>query len=134
MALGDYIRNQRLPHVSMRQLARDIGVSASYLSDVENDRRKISYQMAMRIAVALHKYVGGQVHHAFDVVLMLAGLLTAERDCLCRLWEMSGGDYPKNTTLYNYRGEIYEALYGELDRYINGDDEPNMFCQQQALS
>lgn len=89
--------------------------------------------MAMRITASLYQYVGGPVHQAFDVVLMLSGLLTPERDCLCRLWEMSAGDYPKNATLYGYRSEIYEALYGELDRYINGPDQPNMYEVQQRL-
>lgn len=134
MSAGRRIREDRIKAgISLRQLAKDIGISASYLSDVEKDRRRISLEMAMRITAELYRYIGGEIHKWFDWLLISAALFTPERGCLVRLWEKSKGDYPKNTTLYRYRSEIYEALYGELDGYINGNDQPNMFEMEEAL-
>ena len=88
----------------------------------------------MRITAALYKYTGGSHCKMFDTILMRAGLLTSERDCLIRLWDKSQNDYEKNRTLFNYRNEIYSALYGELDSYIVGEDQPSMLEQQEVLT
>ena len=134
MGAGQRVRNSRLlAKVSLRQLAKDMGISASYLSDVENDNRKISFNMAIRITAALFKYLGGQVCSRFDLLLMGAGLYTSERDCLVRLWGMSHAQHVPNRTLRNYRAEIYEALYGELDRYILGEKHGNRYEQFRCL-
>lgn len=49
--LGTYIRSARLSRkVSLRQLAAAVGVTASYISDIENDRRVPSEEVLERIA------------------------------------------------------------------------------------
>ncbi len=123
---GERIRAYR-GDVTLRQLARDIGISAQYLSDVEHDNRKITFKMAIRIAAALFKYNGQVIYHQFDLILRAARLYTSERDCLLRLFEKSAGDYPKNTTLHRYRFEIYIGLYGELDEAITGEKDGNRY-------
>lgn len=128
MSAGRRIREDRgKVKISLRQLAKDVGISPSYLSDIEKDRRKLNLNMTLKITAALYQYLGGDVHKRFDWLLISAGLYTSERGCLVRLWEISDSQYHKNATLYSLRSEIYEALYGELDRHINGVDSPNMF-------
>ncbi len=131
MGVGKFIRAKRQPFVSMRKLAKDIGISASYLSDVETNKRKISRIMAMRVTAGLFRYTGGAVHTTFDTILMLSGLLTAERECLTRLYKMALGQ--NRTSLSLQLNGIYEALYGELDCYVCGKDQPNMLEQAQII-
>lgn len=126
-------RSREVANISLRQLAKDIGISASYLSDVELDKRNISIDMAIRITAALYKYMGYQIRDRFDSILISAGLYTAERDCLVRLWKMSKGQHVANRSLRNYRAEIYEALYGELDRAITGEKYGNRYTQDIAV-
>lgn len=123
---GERIRSYR-GKVSLRQLAKDIGISPSYLSDVERDRRKITFEMAIRICATLFKYNGQQIYHQFDLILRAARLYTSERDCLLRLFEKSAGDYSFNTTLHQYRFEIYIGLYGQLDEAITGEKDGNRY-------
>ena len=52
--LGDYIRDQRvLAQISLRQLARQAGVSNPYLSQIERGLRKPSAEILQQIAKAL---------------------------------------------------------------------------------
>ncbi len=52
--LGDYIREQRRgAHISLRQLARQAGVSNPYLSQIERGLRKPSAEILQQIARAL---------------------------------------------------------------------------------
>lgn len=52
--LGDYIREQRrLAQISLRQLARQAGVSNPYLSQIERGLRKPSAEILQQIAKAL---------------------------------------------------------------------------------
>lgn len=49
--LGDVIREGRLAlNISLRELARRLGVTPSYVSDIENDRRVPSEGVLRRIA------------------------------------------------------------------------------------
>jgi len=53
-SLGDYIRDQRrTAHISLRQLARQAGVSNPYLSQIERGLRKPSAEILQQIAKAL---------------------------------------------------------------------------------
>jgi transcriptional regulator with XRE-family HTH domain len=52
--LGEVIRSQRLETgVSLRSLAKDLSVTPSYLSDIENDRRVPAESVVKRIADVL---------------------------------------------------------------------------------
>lgn len=52
--LGSYIRRARSARqVSLRKLAAAVGVTPSYLSDIENDRRVPSEEVLERIAAEL---------------------------------------------------------------------------------
>ena len=52
--LGDYIRDQRgIAQISLRQLARQAGVSNPYLSQIERGLRKPSAEILQQIAKAL---------------------------------------------------------------------------------
>lgn len=66
--LGSYIRRARsAKRVTLRQLAAAVGVTPSYLSDIENDRRAPSEDVLQRIA--------GQLELDLDELLALRGRL-----------------------------------------------------------
>lgn len=55
MAVGQLIRNIRQRQgISQIQLARMVGISNSFLSDVENGRREMSLSTLKKIAAALN--------------------------------------------------------------------------------
>jgi len=60
-AFGRYIRHKRKEYITLRGFAKDLGVSPSYLSDVELGRRCVSKQMVLRICCALGRIIGGDV-------------------------------------------------------------------------
>lgn len=128
---GEQIREDRLEvGVSLRQLAKDIGISASYLSDVEKERRKITRDMATRITAALFKHSKDEGYRdRYDWLLAHAGCEISERWCLKELFELSIVNCSTNKHLYRQRQTIYDALYGELDRVILGAKFGNRYEQ-----
>lgn len=53
-SIGDRIRERRkFLGFSQENLANEIGVSASFISDIENGRRKMSLETMIKIAIAL---------------------------------------------------------------------------------
>ena len=53
-SLGNKIRERRnFLKVTQENLANDINVSASFISDIENDRRKMSLETMIKISIAL---------------------------------------------------------------------------------
>jgi len=117
--MGRYIREKRRPHLSLRSFAKQLGVSASYLSDIERGNRKISKDMVFRIVCALGRTVGGNTHEHYDLMLMHTGHLTAERECLTRLWKACKAR-SANPLFRRLEEQAYEALYGELDMAFYG--------------
>jgi transcriptional regulator with XRE-family HTH domain len=115
LTLGQYIRNERINYMSLRSFAKELGVSASYLSDIELDRRKVSKQMAMRIAIVLGDIRSSDFskHLHYNRILELADLLTPERKCLIEMWN-GPESYSANTTM-----NIFDALFGELNALKN---------------
>jgi transcriptional regulator with XRE-family HTH domain len=105
LTLGQYIRQERRNYMSLRSFAKEVGVSASYLSDVELDRRRISSQMAFRIARTFKRSIGGSGTERYNAMLHLAGLMTAERQCLIDLWNCNES-LSTHTTL-----EIFDVLF-----------------------
>jgi len=54
MTLGDRIREERIKKGrTLRELAKHLGVTPSYLSDIENDRRVPAETVIMKISQAL---------------------------------------------------------------------------------
>lgn len=137
MAIGKYIREKRYdrePRISLRQFAKELGVSASYLSDVENGRRKASKDMALRIAAALIKTkCCANRQEVFDRAILSSGHLTAERDCLNRLWGACEvlttylGHAIKDKKIATriarfheqWEFEVHQALYHDFDRLLS---------------
>lgn len=120
--LGAYIRSERLrttkyQPVSMREFAKEVGVSASYMSDIELDRRRVSKAMILKIARAFAVLVAGDRYKRYNIMLTKARLMTPERQCLLDITSASkiGGiiDLHSDT-----KQQIYEALYGELNEII----------------
>ncbi|WP_304683096.1 helix-turn-helix domain-containing protein [uncultured Clostridium sp.] len=54
LSIGDRIRERRkFLKLSQENLANEIGVSASFISDIENGRRKMSLETMIKISIAL---------------------------------------------------------------------------------
>ncbi len=71
--LGHYIRTARVERgLGLRQLARDLEVTPSYLSDIENERRVPSQEVLQAIAQRLSL--------DFDELLALAGRVGSEAE------------------------------------------------------
>jgi transcriptional regulator with XRE-family HTH domain len=52
--LGDTIRRNRLKAgITLRKFAREVGISAAHLSDVEHNRRRPSQEVLRRVAAGL---------------------------------------------------------------------------------
>lgn len=51
--LGDVIREARTPKGSLREYAKKLGITPSYLSDIENDRRVPAEDVLRKIAELL---------------------------------------------------------------------------------
>lgn len=128
MTAGEYVRNKRT--VSLRQLAKEIGISASYLSDVERDNRKINIKMAARIAKALQTTPGG-VWNVYDELLELSGLMTPERKVLIMLYAECFGD-TSETPVNTYLSHIAVALYNDIEALISGKDMRAKSAQQKG--
>ena len=68
MSLGDTINSTRIEKgLGLRALARELGIAASYLSDIENDRRLPSETVLRRMARVLDLN--------FDLLMHQAGRL-----------------------------------------------------------
>lgn len=104
--LGEYIREQRnAAQLSLRQLARNAGVSNPYLSQVERGLRKPSAEILAQIAAAL------QI--SAETLYVRAGLLEAQdagrvRTAIAR--DSSLTERQRQALL-----EIYEAFVTEND-------------------
>ena len=110
--------------IASRHGYKEIGVSASYLSDVERDRRTISREMAIRITRAFYDTIGGDYRDMYDALLGRAGLASPERICLLMLNGVFN-EYKKmeqNYLEWSYHDEIERGLYGDLDKAIYGGD------------
>lgn len=121
-ALGQYIKEKR-GEVSLRKLAKEIGISHSYLWDVEQGNRKVSLKMVRRICLGLFKYTGGDLSGMYDMMIRQAGLESPERTMLRVLFITRDHE--------NLRGDMYKALYAELDAMLFGENQPNRYEQSE---
>lgn len=108
--MGGYIREKRKP-LSLRDFAKRLRMSASYLSDIERGNRKISKDMVMRIVCAL----GGEIHEHYDMILTLTDQLSPERRCLKAVWGSIKLRLADDEEFQFMEEHIYHALYNELD-------------------
>lgn len=102
--LGDYIRDQRLhSQVSLRQLARQAGVSNPYLSQIERGLRRPSAEILQQIAKALRI--------SAEALYVQAGILD-ERDA-----EGSVGSAVRTDATINERQkQVLLDIYGSFRR------------------
>lgn len=114
--LGKYIREQREPFISLRGFAKQMNISASYLSDIELGKRSVSKAMVLRLCVGLGRVVDGDIydiHRSYNEMLRLSGHLSRERVWLLTfVAEAADADVDVLETLVR---STYEALYEELD-------------------
>ncbi len=102
--LGSYIRRARsAKRVTLRQLAAAVGVTPSYLSDIENDRRAPSEDVLQRIA--------GQLELDLDELLALRGRLDQATEEYLRR-------FPAAVKLFRRiaKQELDESQLAELER------------------
>jgi transcriptional regulator with XRE-family HTH domain len=71
-SLGDLIREARTPKGSLRDFAKKLDITPSYLSDIENDRRIPAEEVLRRIAELLEL--------DFDELMAKAGRFGEEAD------------------------------------------------------
>jgi transcriptional regulator with XRE-family HTH domain len=76
-SLGEFLRDSRVARDrSLRDVAKHLGISPSYLSDIENDRRVPSEQVMTSLASTLQLDL--------DELMTLAGRLGSESERLLR--------------------------------------------------
>src|SRR5437899_1628715 len=88
--LGEHIRKARANNMSLRELARRLSRTPSYISDIENDRRTPSEEVLRQLA--------NELGEQFEVLMALAGRVGTEAE---RYLKRS----PAATTLFR---KIYE--------------------------
>ena len=119
MTLGEYIRQERGKRITLRAFAKELDVSASYLSDIELDRRNASKNTIEKIAAHLGRICGGNPYQRYDYMLEMAELMTPERRCLKALWQGMKVVH-RDPVLQEWALKAQTALYGELDAAMFG--------------
>lgn len=109
-SMGQYIKKQR--NVSLRKLGEQIGISHSYLWDVERGNRNITIDMAQRIVAGLVILCGGDARQLYDNILIKAGLVSPEREALLELRARPSGVW---------RDVMDLGLYESLERHIKSE-------------
>jgi transcriptional regulator with XRE-family HTH domain len=74
---GQMIRSLREEKYTLREAARQMGISASYLSDIERGNRSCSDAMLVKLADLLN--------FDYEELLLASGKLSDERWCLIRV-------------------------------------------------
>jgi transcriptional regulator with XRE-family HTH domain len=116
LTLGDRLRVGRaLKRKTLRQLASEIGKTASYLSDIENERRVPSEELLAALAVALDL--------ALDDLMASAGKIGHEADRYLRRTPQAGILFRRLS-----ESDVSPAAVEELIRQVpdlpkRGDDE-----------
>ncbi len=111
---GQYIRQKRIQadYSSLRQFARHLGLSASYVSDIERGRRPISHKLAAKLSDALEE--GHSVDDAgptvYDSILILNGTISPERVMLLDTYSSLMKKEPDNFSA----DDIFFALWNNL--------------------
>ena len=113
-SLGDAIREARVAKdITLRELARELQISPSYLSDIENDRRVPAEDVLKRIADLLDL--------SFDDLMALAGRFGENVERYIRRTPAAGVLF-RRISEANLSEEALEELRRETDR-LGGEDE-----------
>lgn len=113
-SLGEYIRDLHLTEldISLRSLAKELNVSASYLSDIERDNRIPSDACLRRLAHILASSIARSPGCVYDDLLIHAAKMSKERQCLIDiLWTVPRID--QNVKLID---KIVKVLYGDFNQ------------------
>lgn len=108
------IRKKREPHMGLREFAKKLDISASYLSDLERGKRDINKKMLVRICCELVRITGEDLHDLYDILLMVTGHLTPERTCLKSVWGTCKSRQEEEI-FHRMEHYAYKALYDEID-------------------
>ena len=113
MPLGDIINRARLEkRMSLRALARELAIAASYLSDIENDRRVPSEAVLRDIARLLDV--------DFDLLMQQAGRLGEDAQQYLRENRLAGRLF-RRIAESQLDQEALENLLDEMKKEDEGD-------------
>ena len=115
MPLGDLINKSRVTkRLSLRGLAREVGIVPSYLADIENDRRTPSESVLRRISAILDL--------DFDDLMQQAGRLGEEAEHYLR-HERLAGQLFRRVAETNLDQEALQELLNKLEQLEGPEDE-----------
>ena len=115
MPLGDLINKSRVTkRLSLRGLAREVGIVPSYLADIENDRRTPSESVLRRISAILDL--------DFDDLMQQAGRLGEEAEHYLRQERLAGQLF-RRVAETNLDQEALQELLNKLEQLEGPEDE-----------
>ena len=115
MPLGDLINKARVAkRLSLRGLAKEIGISPSYLADIENDRRTPSESVLRRISTILEI--------DFDELMQQAGRLGEEAEQYLRQDRLAG-QFFRRVAETNLDREGLQELLNKLEQLEDPEDD-----------
>ena len=115
MPLGDLINKARVTkRLSLRGLAREVGIVPSYLADIENDRRTPSESVLRRISAILDL--------DFDDLMQQAGRLGEEAEHYLRQERLAGQLF-RRVAETNLDQEALQELLNKLEQLEGPEDE-----------
>ena len=115
MPLGDLINKARVAkRLSLRGLAREVGIVPSYLADIENDRRTPSESVLRRISAILDL--------DFDALMQQAGRLGEEAEHYLRQEKLAGQLF-RRVAETNLDQEALQELLNKLEQLEGPEDE-----------
>lgn len=113
-SLGETVQAARVrADLSLRDLAKMIAVSPSYLSDIENDRRTPSEEVLKELAK--------QLQIDFDDAMALAGRFGEKADRYLKRQPMAGVLFRKLSDV-NAPAEVLNKLINEIENKAIRDD------------
>lgn len=105
--LGDVIRRRRVElSLGLRALAADLGVSPSYVSDIENDRRVPSEDVL--------KAIGTRLELDYDELMALAGRFGEQADRYMRRTPAAGALF-RRLSERGYSDEQVRKILRQMD-------------------
>jgi transcriptional regulator with XRE-family HTH domain len=106
-AIGQRIRNKRKQSMlSQEELAEKIGISTTHMSHIETANTKLSLQVLINIAEALHVSTD-------ELLFEKSG--TVKEDSVDRIIDILGG---RNETEQKIMIDIFEATADALQKYL----------------
>ncbi len=114
-SLGEVLRTTRTAcGMKLRTFAKDLEISPTHLSDVENDRRVPSEELLREMA--------GRLKLDFDELMSLAGRLGGETEQFAQREPVAAALFRKVSASQPSRDQL-KALDKALDQILKGRDE-----------